>query len=283
MTSKSHHLQTITPSGRSTESTADAVKHLFKEVWQNRNHIKIVFKENFRASYAGTGLGALWNYILPLVPLTIYWFLANFRVFPSFQGVDGAVFITYGVTLWFVFAGFIQIPIQVVQSRQKDSMKTAFPLIAAIMAGFANLIFETAVRVGLVSIVILVTQSWPIWEAIFLPFVLLPGFFFFAGIGLLLSLLNVIYKDVSRVTAIILQYGIFVSGVLFPINEVGILSFLNQFNPFYTFIEASRTVAFQELSFLTPSYILMSIASVFIFVKSLRMFYVMEYKVRGLV
>lgn len=283
MSTQKNHLCIITPSGRNHEGTKDAIHHLLSEIWRSRNHIRIIFKENFRTSYAGTGLGALWNYILPLVPLTIYWFLARFRAFPSFQGVDGAVFVTYGVTLWFVFAGFIQVPIQVVQSRQKDSMKTAFPLIAAIMAGFANLIFETSVRLALVAIVSLATQSWPNWKIAFLPLALAPAFSLFGGLGLLLSLLNVIYKDVSRVTTIILQYGIFVSGVLFPLTGIGLLSFLNQFNPFYVFIEASRILAFQGGFLLTPSYILMSFASLFIFVKSLRMFYIMEYKIRGLV
>lgn len=283
MSSQTNHLHTITPSGRSQESLKNSIRHLFEEIWRSRKHIRIVFKENFRASSAGTGFGALWNYVLPLVPLTIYWFLARFRVFPSFEGVDGAVFITYGVTLWFVFAGCIQIPIQVVQSRQKDSMKTAFPLIAAIMAGFANLMFETSVRLGLVAVIILATQSWPHWGSLFLPLAMLPALFFFGGIGLLLSLMNVIYKDVSRVTTIVLQYGIFVSGVLFPLAQGGLLSFLNQFNPFFVFIEASRFLAFQGELMLTPSYIVMSMISVLVFVKALRMFYVMEYRIRGLV
>ena len=128
-----------------------AIWHLINEIWSHRSHIRIIFKGRFRAAYSGTGLGIFWNYALPVVPLTVYWFLSVLRVFPNFEGVDGATFITFGVTLWFLFAGCIQIPMQVIQSRNKESMKANFPLSASIVSEFAQLLFDTLVRVILVS------------------------------------------------------------------------------------------------------------------------------------
>ena len=278
----SQRFRVIRPDSRINDGMIAALLHLMSEVWNFRSHIHVVFKEQFRAAYIGTGLGLFWNYALPLVPLTVYWFLSKLRVFPNFDGVDGATFITFGVTLWFLFAGCVQTPIQVVQSRNKESMKTAFPLSASIVSGFAQLLFDTTVRSILVILIIVVGQSWPAWSALLLPLLLLPALMLFVGLGLLLGMLNVIYKDVSRVVNIGLQYGIFISGVIFPFHHIEILSTLNVFNPFALYIDFSRSIVFQgEVTDLT-NYFAMSFIALAIFLVAAKLFYIMEYRVRGI-
>lgn len=259
-----------------------AVMHLFDEIWTFRSHVWIVFNEQFRAAYHGSGLGLLWNYLLPVVPLSVYLFLSRLRVFPDFEGVDSAAFLTFGVTLWFLFSGIVQTPISIIQSRNKESMKTAFPLSASIASGFAKLLFDTLVRIIFVAIVIFVTQSWPMWQCLLLPLILIPALFFFASAGLLLGTLNVIYNDVSRVVNIVLQYGIFISGVIFPLPDSGLFATLNLFNPFAIFIDASRSIVFQGIIQNTELYLVMTAVSVLMLIISCRIFFIMEYRVRGI-
>lgn len=278
----SMRLKVIRPDSRTNDGALAALRHLFGEVLLYRSHVRIVFIEQFRAAYSGTGLGLVWNYALPIVPLTVYWFLSQLRVFPDFDGVDSAVYLTFGVTIWFLLAGCVQTPIQVVQTRNKEAMKTAFPLSASIVSGLAKLFFDTSVRVGMVVLIIFVTQSFPVWTGFLLPFILLPALLFFMGLGLLLGILNVIYNDVSRVINIVLQYGIFVSGVIFPLPSEGYFKQFSLFNPFYVFIESSRSVVFLGGLEHSYSYILMSVFALVIFILAVRLFYIMEYRVRGI-
>lgn len=282
MLNEENQLRIFRPDSRMAEGSIKAIRNLIDEILTFRSHIKIVFKEQFRAAYSGTGLGIFWNYALPLVPLTVYWFLSKLRVFPNFEGVDGATFLTFGATLWFLFAGCIQTPIQVVQSRNKEAMKTAFPLSASIVAGFARLLFDTLVRCVLVIIVVATTQSWPTWQGLMLPVVLFPAFLLFIGLGLFFGILNVIYKDVSRVVTILLQYGIFVSGVLFPLYDKGFLSILNVFNPFAVFIDTCRSIVFHGTIENFSLYLVMTGLALIMFVLSCRAFFIMEYRIRGI-
>lgn len=278
---KSQQIKVIRPDSRMRESMLTAIRHLINEIWNCRSHIGIIFKGRFRASYSGTGLGIFWNYVLPLIPLTVYWFLSALRVFPNFEGVDGSTFITFGVTLWFLFTGCIQVPMKVIQSRNKESMKTNFPLSGSIVAEFARLLFDTMIRVILVLIIIVFTQSWPTAQGLMLPFILLPALFLFIGIGVMLGIINVIYNDVSRVVNILLQYGIFVSGVIFPLYDIGILSAFNEINPFAIFIDASRSIVFQGVINNLQNYLIASCLAFIFFMVSMRIFFIMEYRVRG--
>jgi homopolymeric O-antigen transport system permease protein len=272
----------LRPDSRMREGSIEAMRNLIGEIWTFRSHIKIVFKEQFRASYSGTGLGIFWSYVLPLVPLTVYWALSRLRVFPNFEGVDGATFLTFGVTLWFLLAGCVQMPIQIVQSRNKEAMKTAFPLSASIVSGFAQLLFDTLVRCVLVIVVVATTQSWPTWQGLMLPVALFPALLLFVGVGLLLGILNVIYNDVSRVVTILLQYGIFVSGVIFPLYDTGLLSTLNLFNPFAVFIDACRAIVFRGAIENFSAYLAMTGLALIMFLLACRAFFIMEYRIRGI-
>ena len=272
----------IRPNSRANDGVFAALRHLWGEIWRFRSHIRIVFKEQFRSAYSGTGLGLFWNYALPLVPLTVYWFLSKLRVFPNFEGVDGATFITFGVTLWMLFVGCVQVPIRVVQERNREVMKTAFPLSASIFSDFANVLFDTGIRVILVVFIVVITQSWPTWQAVLLPLVLLPGLLLFIGAGFLLGILNVIYKDISRVVTIVLQYGIFISGVIFPLSNGGILSKVNLFNPFAIYVDAGRNIVFEGHLANIQGYTSMSFVAVLLFLIATKLFYIMEYRVRGI-
>jgi ABC-type polysaccharide/polyol phosphate export permease len=272
----------ISPKQRVSDSALTAIGRLVNEIKENSEQIWTVYRQNFRNSYHGTAMGVLWNFILPLVPITVYLFLTKIRVFPTFDGVSGATFLTFGVTIWFIFVGFVQLPINTVASRSDEAMKTALPLSASIVSAFATLIFETIIRLCLVIAIVIWTQSWPTLSAPLLFLIFLPAFLLFFGAGLILSVLNVVYKDISRVTTILLTYGLFVSGVIFPMGESGIALINARFNPFAVFVNASREIVFNgQLDNYIPLAVWSGIG-VITFVVGSRLFYVMEYRIRGL-
>lgn len=272
----------ISPEQRIHDSALTAIRRLIVEIRDNREQILTVYRQNFRNSYHGTVIGVLWNFILPLIPITVYLFLAKIRVFPNFDGVSGATFLTFGVAIWFVLAGFVQLPIHTVASRSDEAMKTALPLSASIVSAFAILVFETIIRFGFVVVILIVTKSWPTPSSPFIFLILVPAFLLFFGVGLILSVLNVVYQDIARVVTIILTYGIFISGVIFPMGNSEIAMLNAKFNPFAVFVNASREIVFQnKIEHYLPFGVWSGIG-VIIFIIGARLFYVMEYRIRGL-
>lgn len=261
-----------------------ATRRLLNEVRLSKDQIASVYRQNFRVSAFGSGLGVAWNYILPLVPVTLYLFLATIRVFPSFDGVNGAIYITFGVTVWYVLAGFVLEPVSVVNSRNKEAMKTSLPLIASVAASFAQLAFDTLIRVAFVLVIILVSGVIPKLTSPALLLILFAAFLLFFGIGLVMSILNVIYKDVARVLEIVLRYGIFLSGVIFPLGDSAAAVMFGQLNPFAVFVESCRQIVFQgslEQAILMPLLVWSSLG-VIVFLIGCRIFYVMEYRIRSI-
>jgi ABC-type polysaccharide/polyol phosphate export permease len=61
-------------------------------------------------------------------------------------------------------------------------------------------------------------KDWPALTAPILLFALLPAITLFIGAGLILGIMRVINSDLSRITTLLLQYGIFGRGVVFPLG-----------------------------------------------------------------
>jgi lipopolysaccharide transport system permease protein len=281
-TARPARLTIIRPDSRLNEGLAGAVRHLARETWSSRGHVRAIFMRDFRAGYRGTRLGVFWNIVLPLVPMSIYMILAQFRVFPGFENVSSAAYIAYGVTLWFLFEGLIAKPIAVVRSRNAEVMKTALPLSTAVVSSFGGLAFEALVRIVFTAAVILYVWSIPHPLAPAALLVILPAALMFTGLGLLLSMLSIVMPDVERVVTIALRYGIFVSGIIFPLSRLGPLEYTTWVNPFYIFIQSARDLFFHGALSQPVAFAIASALGLVLFLIGCRVFYLMEYRIRSL-
>lgn len=275
-------LRVYRPDSRFGTGLFGGVAALAREALDYRSHISTIFRNDFRASYRGTALGVVWNFFLPILPITVYVLLVNLRVFPAREGIPAAVYIGFNVLLWFLFTGLINQPIQVVRSRNAEVMKTAMPLSATIASSFARLCFDTLVRTVFVAALVIFTGAAVKVSAVALAPIVIAGATLFLGVGFLLSILNAIFPDVDRFVTIVLQYGIFLSGVIFPLSSIKSLAFLEWANPFAVFIHAARAVVFEGALPHPLAFWTWTAAGALLLVAAARFFYVMEYRVRGL-
>ena len=274
-TTRRYSLQT-----RARASTFGAISAILAEIVQYRSHIQTIFASDFKGTYRGTVLGVFWNFALPLVPITVYIMLVSLKVFPRFEGLAPAVYISFNVTLWMLLVGMISRPIQIVKQRTQEAMKTSMPLSAAICSSFAQLIFETLVRLLLVARLIVAFGPVPKVQIFMLLATLLSGLIFCLSIGLILSIFNMVYLDVDRLVGIFLQYAIFLSGVIFPISTLGPLAILENYNPFNVFIKTARDYLFFGTHADLTAFGIWSSIAVLLFLVACRFFYVMEHRIR---
>jgi ABC-type polysaccharide/polyol phosphate export permease len=275
--------KSYTPDDRLRTGPFKAVMTLGSEIWRFRFQAQTAFMRDFVTGYRGTIFGVFWNIALPLVPIGFYVILAVTRIVPQFEDVAGSVAIALNATLWFFFAGCVRIPIDVTHSRNAEAMRTSIPLSVSILAGFGGLVFDTLVRLVAVAALILITGSLPDLLA---PLALVPialGAVFFLGLGLFLAILNIAAPDIKKITDSMLGYGIFISGVIFPLASMGPLVVLEFANPFAVFIEASRLLMFQGALTDWQPLAAWSTASIMVFLLGARLFYVMEKRIRGVV
>lgn len=272
----------IEPDSRFSAGPITSAKSLAAELYRYQSHILTLFSNDFKASYRGTTFGIVWNFILPLVPISVYLLLINIRVFPSYGGMEPALFLAFNIMLWYLFTGLVLTPINVVKAKAASSMKTSLPLSVAIASSFAQICFDTLVRLALVIALVVLFQDWPMPNVLGLMLVIITSIVFCLSAGLMLSIVNMAHSDTQRIITILLQYGLFLSGVIFPMSSMGVLAVFEPWNPFAVFIAASRSFLFEGGYIYQNALYYWAIGSVFLLIFSIRFFYLMEQRVRGL-
>ncbi|MEL7137562.1 MAG: ABC transporter permease [Pseudomonadota bacterium] len=209
-------------------------------IYRHRSEIRTLFMRDFNAALRRTRLGGWWNVINSLVPIFAYMILNLTRVFNQAEGIHPAAYVAMGVTLWLLLSDTLTLPMLTAE-RGGVAMNTArLPVFATLFAGFGRIAFGLMVRLPVALGLVLWFHPVSLGSALVGLLLLILGAIFFYGCGLILCLLNLMLPDIRQGVMVALRYLIFVSGAVFPLNDVIFFDIFNMVNPFYIFIDATR-------------------------------------------
>ena len=161
-------------------------------------------------------------------------------------------------------------------TNQQLVSKVYFPRIFIPLGAIGALLVDLFLTLGLLGVMMLYYR-WPLTLNVFLlPFFILGAMLAASGAGLLLSALNVSFRDVKYVVPFMVQMGLFVTPVIYPPHYIPQRwQFLMGLNPM-----AGVVIGFRHALLGTPaSWQLMGVSfavSVFLFVLGLLIFRRME-------
>lgn len=212
------------------------------KLWAYRWQIWVDISKEMLADSRETAGRLLWVIGLPLVPLGVYLFLAQLRVFPAHDSLEGVVYVVLGATLWLLFTGLFLAPLNAIRGKGKVAGQSRYPLVAVIATAVGQAWIEFAIRLVLCALVLAAAQ-WPdpVGVLLFLP-VALALSPVFLGAGVIVGVFAVASKDLAKLAPIAIQYLFFVSNVLFAMPTERIPQWFWWVNPFAFAIDSARWV-----------------------------------------
>jgi len=220
----------------------EAYSLLLRDVYHFRSLIWQYFRRDFVSSYRGTFLGVLWRIILPLVPASVYIVLQHLGVFSEVVDMPRALYVASGLAFWTLWSSSLSVTMNRPDSQSYLIKKVKVPLAVVYLTGMGQVLFDFALQMGLVIVLMLAYRTGLGWNWLLLPVLFLPVAMFGFGLGLLLSFFNPFVRDLKNVVVIILRYGLFASAVVFPLPMHGWVRLVVTANPMYHFIEGSRQI-----------------------------------------
>ncbi|MEM7768257.1 MAG: ABC transporter permease [Pseudomonadota bacterium] len=217
-------------------------------IGEHRQQILSVFWSDFNVPHRKNVLGALWAYVMPLLPITAYILVRTVVADPNADpdDVHPAVFVVMGVMPWLLIRACMLTPFEAIGRYKTLVMNSTFPLIAAVVSGFGAVTLETLIRLAAcIAFVALLGAFTPLGAG--LAFLLLVVIAVFSlSLGLLLVPVLVAVPDIRHVLDIFFRYAIFFSGVIWSVPEINGSDALYRFNPFAVFIGAFRDLSVGE-------------------------------------
>ena len=218
-----------------------AERHYWRDLWRYRELFLMLAWRDLAVRYRQTVIGLAWAVLRPLLPLVVFSVLfGRLAKFPS-DGVPYPLFVFAAMLPWQFFASALSEAGGSLVENERLISKIYFPRlivpVSAVIVSFVDFLVCCVLLIGLLAWY----QFVPSWHIVTLPGFVALAFFAALGPGLLLTTLNVSYRDFRYVIPFIVQVGLYLSPVGFSSSLVpGPWRLLYSLNPMVGVIDGFR-------------------------------------------
>jgi ABC-type polysaccharide/polyol phosphate export permease len=221
-----------------------AGKALIKELLIRRELIANFVIRNLKQRYKGSFFGFFWSLLHPLFLVLVYLVFIRLMRFEM-----DLPYLIVGVLIWQFFALACGDAVGIIYGHSTLVKKTYFPrIILPLSAVIANLI-HFLLSLLILFLFLAAFRLWPGIQYVHLVWLIALQFIFCLGMALLLSSLNVFYRDVEHLLQIVLMAWFFITPIIYPLAKItdnkalpGFILKLYFFNPLASLVELYRQV-----------------------------------------
>ena len=192
---------------------------LFKPLWAYRGFILGSVKREFHAKYRSSMLGALWNIINPLAMIIVYTFIFSKVMQARLPGVTNdfaySIYLCAGMLTWGLFAEIVGRAQNIFLEHANLLKKLSFPRLCLPVVVILIAALNFAIIFTLFTIFLIFSGNFPgwVWFAIFPVLIIQTAFAI--GLGIILGVLNVFFRDVGQFFTIFTQFWFWFTPIVY--------------------------------------------------------------------
>jgi lipopolysaccharide transport system permease protein len=192
----------------------------FGELWEYRELIYFFVWRDIKVRYKQTAIGAAWAVLQPFLTMLVFsLFFGRLAHIPS-QGLPYPIFYYSALLPWMYFAAALQNATNTIVENQRLITKVYFPRLVLPFSSVLSGIVDFGISFLMYVAMMFYYGIHPGWALLMLPAFLLLSVLTALGVGLWLSALNAIYRDVRYVVPFLVQFWMFASPVAYPSSLV---------------------------------------------------------------
>ena len=216
------------------------------ELWEYRDLAYFLVRRDVSVRYKQTAIGAVWAIMQPLSLAVVFSvFLGLLAHVPSRVGIEYPLFALSGMVMWLYFTQAVQRTSNSTVDSSELISKVYFPRMVIPLAAVVPPLIEFGIAFLVVIAAMLAYGHPPQWEILIIPVPVLMAVATALGFGLWLSALHVRYRDVALVVPFLIQVGLFVTPIVYPLSIIPQhLQWVYALNPVVGVLEVYRWCLF---------------------------------------
>jgi lipopolysaccharide transport system permease protein len=212
-----------------------------QDLWAGRELAWRLAVRDINAQYRQSALGILWALINPLMTTAVWLFLSSSRLVQVAEtGLPYPVFVFTGTLLWSILIDALNAPLGQVNGNKPLLAKINFPREALILSGIYQTLFNAAIKIGILLLLLPFLGVHAGWGALLIPAGVLALVLTGTALGLAITPVGVLYGDIGRGIPLITQFLMYLSPVVFPLAATGWTATLMRLNPLTPLILNAR-------------------------------------------
>jgi lipopolysaccharide transport system permease protein len=224
------------------------VPGLIRALWTYRGFVLGSVKREFQTRYLGSLFGATWSIISPISMIFVYLVIFSHIMRAKLPGVGDTLsyglFLCAGVFTWTYFTDVLNRCLNIFIEQANLLKKSPFPRSSLPLVALLSATVNFAISIFLFILFLAVTGRFPGPAIIAMLPLLVIQQAFALGLGVLLGTLNVFFRDVGQLMAIVLQFWFWLTPIAYPpaILPEGIRSLIEYWNPLARLIESYQEI-----------------------------------------
>src|SRR5580704_16520210 len=190
------------------------------ELWNYRELLYFFVWRDIKVRYKQTVIGAAWAVLQPLMTMLVFsLFFGKLAHIPS-EGLPYPIFYYCALLPWMYFATSLQNATNTMVENQRLITKVYFPRLALPLSSILSGLVDFGVSFLMFIAMMIYFGTRPSAAILWFPAFLLLALLTALGMGLWLSALNAVYRDVRYVVPFMVQFWMFASPVVYPSSLV---------------------------------------------------------------
>ena len=190
-------------------------KNYWGDLWRYRELFYILAWRDISVRYKQTAIGVVWAVLRPFLAMLVFTVVfGRIAKMPS-NGIPYPILVFAAMLPWQFFANSLSEASQSMVLNSNLISKVYFPRLIIPAGAVITSLIDFLISAAMLAILMVWFHFMPDWRLLTLPFLTLMAFLAALGPGLLLTALNVKFRDFRYVIPFIVQFGLFISPVGF--------------------------------------------------------------------
>ncbi len=191
-----------------------------RDLWLYRELIFFMTWRDLKVRYKQTLLGASWAILQPFLTMIVFSiFFGNLAKVPS-DGVPYPIFTYTALIPWTLFSKALQDASRSLVANSHMITKVYFPRmilpLSSVIAGVVDFLIAFVVLLGMMMFFHIIPTA-KVWV---LPLFLLLALITAIGVGLWLSALNVLFRDINYILPFLTQFWMYLTPIAYPSSMI---------------------------------------------------------------
>ena len=217
--------------------------HDMADLWANRDIAWTLALREIQVRYKQSVIGIAWALLQPVLTTAIFTFVFSYLARIPTGEVPYPVFVFSGLLMWQYFSRVVGEAAGSLVKNEAIITKVFFPRLILPLIPAISAAVEFAIALLVLVAVMLLYGMVPSPLIVLVPVVVVAAGLLGYGIGLVLSPLNAIYRDIGIALPFFIQIAMYVTPVIYPIAFVPErYQWLYALNPAATLIDTMRAI-----------------------------------------
>lgn len=232
-------------------------RHYWADLWRYRELFGFLAWRDILVRYKQTAIGILWALLRPTLTMIVLAFVFGRIANLPDDGVPYPILVFAGMLPWTFFASSLSEASGSLVGNANLITKVYFPRIilptSAVVVAFVDFLISLVI----LGVLMVIYKFSPTWRLLTLPFFMILAFGAALGPGLLVTALNVKYRDFRYVIPFVVQFGLYISPVGFSSSAIPEqYRMLYSLNPLVSIIDGFRWSICGTSNIYLPGFIL---------------------------